>query len=47
MSRKVWGEIIYPFSSFNGYTIEVSKLIINLNPHILINLSILQLNLSI
>ena len=47
MSNKVWDEIIHPFSSLNSYTIDVSELISNFIPHILISLSILQLNLSI
>ena len=29
MSRKVWGEITYPYPNFNGSTVEVSEWISN------------------
>ena len=26
MPSKIWGEIIYPFSNFNGYKVEVMEM---------------------
>ena len=35
MPGKVWDEITYPLSNFNGATVEVKKWISNLFPHLI------------